>query len=238
MIYIQKHLHYPNLPNGHDASCAMFGAIDSLLDFKLISVNDIQILNNNILLNNLFVGSVEFMMEIFKKLNINNYKLSENSNRVSKILTIKDAITLSKSKQIFIKPVHIKLFTGFVTKYNISILETFPDDTLVYVYDVFEHDIVSEWRLYVNKHKIYDSHNYDGDYKIIPNYDYINEVIEKNKKNNFPISYTIDVGILNNYQTVVIEYNDFWAIGNYGLYNNKYLQFLKERYFEIVRQTN
>jgi hypothetical protein len=37
-------------------------------------------------------------------------------------------------------------------------------------------------------------------------------------------------------ENVIIEYNDMWAIGNYGMPNDLYLQLLKDRYFEIVKK--
>jgi len=58
----------------------------------------------------------------------------------------------------------------------------------------------------------------------------------KPKRTNFPISYTIDIGVLENGENVVIEFNDMWAIGNYGMDNSDYLSLLRQRYFEIIRQ--
>ena len=46
--------------------------------------------------------------------------------------------------------------------------------------------------------------------------------------------YTVDIGILENDENVVIEFNDMWAIGNYGIPNDIYLRALKGRYFEII----
>jgi hypothetical protein len=66
-----------------------------------------------------------------------------------------------------------------------------------------------------------------------PSKEYLESVIDSNK--NFPISYTIDIGVLDNGENVVIEYNDMWAIGNYGIDNYEYFSLLKSRYFEIVR---
>lgn len=57
----------------------------------------------------------------------------------------------------------------------------------------------------------------------------MNSVIRSNK--DFPIAYTIDIGILESGENVVIEYNDMWAIGNYGIPNDLYLRLLKDRYF-------
>ena len=63
------------------------------------------------------------------------------------------------------------------------------------------------------------------------------EKVLKENEGKFPIAYTIDIGILGCYQfcdNVVVEYNDMWAIGNYGMPNDLYLRLLRDRYFEIV----
>ena len=33
----------------------------------------------------------------------------------------------------------------------------------------------------------------------------------------------------------VVEFNDMWAIGNYGISNDLYVRMLKERYFDIIK---
>lgn len=75
--------------------------------------------------------------------------------------------------------------------------------------------------------------NYSGDFTISPNYSYIESVIAMYKK-TFPCCYTIDVGILGDAETVVIEFNDMWAIGNYGMSNSEYMTMLSKRYHEIL----
>jgi hypothetical protein len=67
-----------------------------------------------------------------------------------------------------------------------------------------------------------DSRNYSGDFIVSPNYDYVRKIIEENKK-DFPVSYTMDIGILSTGEDVVVEFNDMWAIGNYGIDNELYL---------------
>jgi hypothetical protein len=51
---------------------------------------------------------------------------------------------------------------------------------------------------------------------------------------NAPISYTIDVGLLENGKTTLIECNDGWSVCDYGLYPEIYFQFLVDRWKQIV----
>jgi hypothetical protein len=235
-VYIQSN--EDNLPHHFDAACALYGAIDLGYDYKLITYDWLDTINPQLFKTNLFVGSVEFMTKIFNKLG-KSPRVPDNSNRDEKIMSLSDAKTLVLSgEKLFIKPKQIKLFTGSViTKDFISCLNPYPDDTEVIVSKPFESEIVSEWRCYVKKtlisDPIVDIRCYSGDPFVTPNKDYILEVFHENIL-KYPKAYTIDVGILSDGTNVVIEYNDMWSIGNYGIENSEYLSLLKSRYFEIV----
>ena len=84
-----------------------------------------------------------------------------------------------------------------------------------------------------HNNKVVDIRNYSGDLFTLPSEVYLESVIESNLE--FPVAYTVDIGILEDGRNHVIEYNDMWAIGNYGMPNDTYLKLLKDRYFEIVR---
>ena len=236
MIYIQSDNERLK-PHHFDVACAMFGAIETGQDYRLTSFEEVQSGRFNLLIkNNLFVGSVEFMKEVFSKVGKENVRVPENSNRECKVMTLDEAKKLAKSgKNIFIKPFDIKLFTGFVLDQMVySSISDIPGDTMIMVYDVFESPIKSEFRCYIHRNKVVDIRNYSGELFCAPDEDYLNKVIESNRL-KFPIAYTIDIGVLENGENVVVEYNDMWAIGNYGMPNDLYLRLLKDRYFEIIK---
>jgi len=233
MIYLQSN--NDNIPYHFDTACALYGAIDMGLDYKLKTLEDVCSGKYDMLIkNNLFVGSVEFMKEVFNRIGLTDIRVPRNSNRESKIITLKEAKEISKSEDIFIKPIEIKLFTGFVLDKMIhASISNISDDTEVLSYKPFESPIVSEWRCYIRNNEVEDSRNYSGDFKISPNYKYVESIINENT--DFPRCYTIDVGILESGENVVVEFNDMWAIGNYGMDNYLYLRMLRERYFEIIK---
>jgi len=239
MIYIQSDRE-KKLPHHFDCSCALYGAIDSGLDYRLVSFEEVESGKlDSLIRSNLFVGSVEFMRLVFSRIGLKDVKLPNNSNRSFEIKTLDEAYKISATgKKIFIKPLEIKLFTGLVLEgFQYSSLSSLPEDTKVMVYDVFNYKIESEYRIYVHRNKIIDSRNYSGDFMITPNYFYVNSIVYQNK-GIFPCSYTIDIGILEDKENVVIEFNDMWAIGNYGIQNDQYLKLLRDRYFEIVKLIN
>jgi hypothetical protein len=235
MIYIQIN-DEKKIAHHFDCSCAMYGAIEEALDYRLIHYDEIISGRlDNLIKNNLFVGSTEFMKAIFERIGKTNVRLPLNSNRKCKIIALSEALKIAKTKNIFIKPIEIKLFTGFVLdKYSYSCLNNLSPDTEVMMYEPFNEEITSEWRIYIHNHKMVDSRNYSGDFTLPPYYPYISDVIEQNK-NTFPIAYTIDIAVLRSHKNEVVEFNDMWAIGNYGIPNDLYLRLLKDRYFEIVR---
>lgn len=234
MIYIQSDIEN-KIPHHFDASCAMYGAIENGIPYKLISYeNLISGKYDKLIKTNLFVGSVEFLTEVFNRID-KSPRVPLNSNRQENIIKLNEARKrIEEGETLFIKPYQIKLFTGMVyDKRFIFCLNPYPEDTDVIISEPFEYEIKSEWRCYVHMNKVVDIRNYLGDIYSIPDEKYLLDTINKN--NNFPISYTIDIAILENNENVVVEFNDMWAIGNYGMDNSMYLRLLKQRYFEIVR---
>jgi hypothetical protein len=233
MIYIQS-TSDKNLPHHFDAACALYGAEDLGLPFRLTSYEEVASGKfDNLIRNNLFVGSTEFMLQVFNRANI-DYQRLPNSNRPFETITLGEARLRGKSgNHTFIKPFDIKLFTGFVIdESDYTSIKGLPDDTLVMAYEPFNSPLISEWRVYIHNGEIIDSRNYSGSFMISPDYSYVNQIVKENK---FACAYTVDVGILMNAKTVVVEYNDMWAIGNYGMPNDLYVRALKDRYFEIVK---
>jgi hypothetical protein len=237
MIYIQSNKER-TFTHHFDCACALYGAIDNVLDYRLTSFEEVASGKFDLLIRSkLFVGSTEFMTEVFKRVGLTDVRLPRNSNRESEIITLGEAHQrVANGEKLFIKPVAIKLFTGLILDgMQYSSLEKLPEDTKVMAYEVFPHTLVSEWRIYVHRHNIIDSRNYSGDFTLSPDYEYVESVIRENKK-DFPCAYTIDIGVMRTAENVVVEFNDMWAIGNYGMPNDLYLRALKDRYFEIMRR--
>lgn len=235
MIYIQSN-NEKTLPHHFDCACGLYGAMDLGVDYKLVTFDEVSSGKFDALIKrNLFIGSVEFMNEVFfrvgKKVNA-----IENTTRPFQVTSLGDALSRGKAgERMFIKPKEIKLFTGFVLDgFNYPSIESLPQDTEVFVYDEFGRSILSEWRIYVHKDEIIDVRNYSGDVMTFPNFNFVSSIIHDYGE-NLPVSYTIDVGILTYTQeNVVIEFNDMWAIGNYGIPNDLYVKLLRSRYEQIM----
>ena len=235
-VYIQLDTE-KSIPYNFECACAMYGAMASKIDCDFVAFKEIQQGEcDSFIPSRLFVGSVEFMQEVFSRVGLKNIKVPSNSNREYELSTLGEAKKRAKKgEKLFIKPTSIKAFTGLVLDQSFhGEIEGVSEDLQVLIYEPFKHNIESEWRIYVHNHKIIDSKNYSGNFELMPDYRYVQEQIFNNRK-NFPDAYTIDAGVLSNEETVIVEYNDMWAIGNYGLPNNLYYRLLKDRYFQIMR---
>lgn len=232
MIYIQAHDNYPLLPYNHECSCAMYGAIDVGHPYTLVQFADLKE-HENKFKHNPYVGTVEFMNYIWKHLHVN--PRIENTPDRSYLET-----TLGQAKKmtgVFIKPKQLKLFTGLVLDgSHYTCLDSLSDDTEVMLYAPFKSPIASEWRFYIMDNIIEDCRNYSGDPMIFPDVKFVQHLLNMNKRFDDDIStYCIDLAILENDDQVVVEQNDMWAIGNYGVRNDIYLKMLETRYLEIIK---
>jgi len=220
------------IPINGDCYCALDGAIQEDIPYQLVSIDN---LNSTITEKYTPVGSIEFLKASFCYFGLDIPKLPFNSNRAHLNVSLEEALEIGREKKIFIKPEETKLFTGFVYEgYTYSCLEGIPLDTPVLVYEVFSSFIETEWRAYIYRNKVIDIRNYSGDFFLMPNREYIEELVDTNRKLEFPIAYSIDVGVLEDKTHVVIEYNDFWALGNYGMPNWLYVKCLIARYRQII----
>lgn len=221
------------LPHHFDAACAMFGAIDQEWAYDLVRYDD---LSPAALCGCVPVGTVEFMRRAFDLLGVEHPRLPRNSDRTCEEMTLGAALQLREYTgwNIFLKPKEIKVFTGFVHEgYAYSALDGISLDTEVLVYDVFSSPIASEWRVYIYEGEVLDAKNYAGDFLLTPSRQFIDRAIEKSRP-DFPGTYSMDIGILASGENVVIEFNDFWALGNYGVPNWLYAKALAKRHMDIV----
>jgi hypothetical protein len=244
---------YVEIRNGYPVNMDIQNAIDGLeyLDYDVVSFELKDVLAGNMDVRaklSPFIGSIDCMTHLFK--NINKYPEpidfpksiidSGLLNRDIKIMTLQEAIEFFKFRSkyyqtnipIFIKPVQTKLFDGILISKEEHLNYFNRVDTNINVLVCEKIDILSEHRAYIHNGKMVYCCNYSGDFRINPDYNYIDSLIKQYDKQ--PIAYTIDVAVLKDGSNTVIEFNDFWAIGSYGLYCLDYAQMLLDRYFEIT----
>ena len=134
---------------------------------------------------------------------------------------------------VFMKSVKMKEITGGVIRDFQDLRGAGIGDTNKDVYCSEVITIEAEWRCFVRYGKILDIKSYKGDYF---NYNYDFNVVKDCIKNyvNAPAGYAIDFGVTKEGKTIVVEVNDGYALGNYGLLYYDYAKLLYARWAELT----
>jgi hypothetical protein len=135
---------------------------------------------------------------------------------------------------MFIKPAtKIKAFTGFVVD-DPKMISLWSNNFTgrIQIQPVIDN-IFSEYRCYISNNKIVGMKHYLGDPLLFPNAEFIRECKKKGDELNLH-SYTLDFGVTEDNETLLIESNDGWAIGNYGLDPETYYLFVRNRWLQMT----
>lgn len=188
-------------------------------------------------------GGINTIRKIFDQLGIEQAPvhnpqdyLPQYCNRNFEETTIGKINTEEREYPYFIKPMEDhKLFTGFVIKNYMDKgrLYGLPIDTKILVSEYV--NMVSEYRCFVNRGKLVGSKNYTGDFTKNIDYDIVNRAIEDYKE-HAPISYSIDFAVTDKGETILIEINDGFALGSYGLNPITYSKMIIDRWNELNKQ--
>lgn len=157
------------------------------------------------------------------------------------------AMRFASITDIFVKPAdQVKLFTGFVLAQGYAkhkdaaedaeTLATLPDKTPLYVSPPVK--FVSEWRCYVSGQDLvgiarYDDREADGP---APNMASVWDMVHAYALDeDAPSAYALDVGVLSDGGTALVEVNDAWALGLYrGMDDiSAYLAMLERRWTQL-----
>ena len=133
---------------------------------------------------------------------------------------------------VFVKPIEDKQFTGVVVRSPKDLtgcgIEGVNQD--IYCSEIVK--FVAEWRCFVRYGHILSVRPYKGDWR--EHYDY--RVIENAVKEftSAPAGYAIDFGLTDDGRTLLIEVNDGYALGCYGLFYIDYAKLLSARWAELT----
>lgn len=133
---------------------------------------------------------------------------------------------------VFVKPLEDKQFTGVVVRSTKDLIGCgiCGADQDVYCSEIV--DFVAEWRCFVRYGRILGVRPYKGDWKA----HYDSAVIEKavNEFVTAPNGYAIDFGLTRDGRALLIEVNDGYALGCYGLFYLDYAKLLSARWAELA----
>lgn len=140
----------------------------------------------------------------------------------------------TNSLPVFVKPMHgTKLFNGFVYTGSIEDqlnLNTFDPDLPVWMSDVVT--FVSEYRVLVHQGLIFACRHYKGDCSVFPD---MNVALQATQAfEDAPVGYSLDLGVTDRGQTILVEVNDAWALGCYGTPSIPFTEMIVNRWKEMV----
>jgi hypothetical protein len=140
------------------------------------------------------------------------------------------------SKPIFAKPKERKKrFTGHVFGYvdGLAYLEGVSNQTAILCSDVVEW--LSEYRVFVIRGSIVGTKHYAGDSSITVDESIVKQAIELlEQSQQKTAAYGVDFGVLATGQTAVVEWNDGYSLGSYGLDGAIYTDLLITRWCELT----
>ena len=111
-----------------------------------------------------------------------------------------------------------------------------PDGT--YQVSSYIKEIKAEFRCFIFENKLLDVRLYNGDYKILPDFDKIQKMIDTYMV-DAPVAYTLDVAVNEDDDTIVIEVHDFFSCGLYGFMETKRLPYMFWRwYYNHINKIN
>lgn len=140
--------------------------------------------------------------------------------------------------EFFIKPKEqLKRFTGFVVK---DISSLYQLGNISKNIEVWASELVywiSEYRVYVINGKVRGIKYYIGNPDVQLDLITVDNAIDDYENSGLaPKAYGIDFGVLDTGETALIEVNEGYSLGNYGLDDKDYTELVETRWNEIVQK--
>lgn len=136
---------------------------------------------------------------------------------------------------VFIKPeIDHKLFTGFVwngDELSRRKVVTLPDEVPVWICDPII--LLAEYRTFILDDQILDCRKYKGDWGYVPDRKVIEAAVQE-MKGFAPRAYCLDFGVTNENKSVLVEMNEGFSMGHYGLHPVNYARMLSARWNELT----
>lgn len=235
-VFIQCKNNEPVTPNTFQA---YWGLRD--MGFECIMFNSYQELEYHAL-SELIVGGIEMIRKRLAHFNIYPPTIDyphELTSYLGRTIERSTMNTIASSPNLwpcFVKSVEQKRLTGKVIRSSHDLVGCgcAGEDYEVYVSGAL--NIVSEYRVFVGCGEILGCKHYAGNPMIFPDPTVIEEAVRLYE--SAPVSYGIDFGVLETGETILIEVNDAWALGCYGLQPHTYAKFLLKRWEELTNTWN
>lgn len=130
---------------------------------------------------------------------------------------------------IFVKPIQSKLFTGRVVTSPGNLAGCTASTDVICSEPV---SFVAEWRCFVLRGQILDVRPYRGSWRVRFDPSVVEHAVAAYA--TAPAGYGMDFGVTNDGSTLLVEVNDGYALGPYGLECHAYARLLSARWAELA----
>ncbi len=155
----------------------------------------------------------------------------------STVRHLKESLFDGASPPCFAKPAsRQKRFTGrvFDTCNDLFHLEGASGSTAIHCSETVNW--TSEHRVYVVRSHVVGIGHYAGDPSVLPDKEVVSEAVYcLHQSGEETAGYGLDLGVLDNGRTALVEWNDGFSLGSYGLEANSYAELILARWCELVR---
>lgn len=132
---------------------------------------------------------------------------------------------------VFIKPIQTKLFTGkVIRRFGDFIGLKYDQDVPIWCSEPIE--LVTEWRCFVRYRTLLDVRRYHGRWDSRLDVGLVERAIGAYQDQ--PAAYSLDFGVDPNGQHYLVEVNDGYSLGSYGMSPMAYAKFLSARWAELT----
>lgn len=147
--------------------------------------------------------------------------------------TLDEVSTCVDDWPVFVKPLDDeKRFTGVVVRSTKDLVGRGTSGYNPKVLCSEPVDFVAEWRCFVRYGKVLDVRPYQGDWHAHLDGNIIDAAVSDFV--TAPAGYAADFGVTSDGRTLLVEVNDGYALGCYGLQHNLYAKLLSARWAELV----
>ena len=235
-------LYTEKLIRGQFSNISFYTGIEAFynMGFEIIEVESFN--NLNIVQDNIFLGSIDFIHSALRKLNIpipepNDYPISLK-NFIGRNISESTIEKISNNPDlwnVFVKPKGtLKKFAGRLVKTTHDLVGCGDRENIVPIWVSDPVDFISEWRVFVRYNKIIGVKSYKGDWRSQYDYRIIEDAVRSYE--NAPAGYAIDFGLTSDGKLLIVEVNEGYSIGSYGLFYVDYAKLISARWAELTGQ--
>ncbi|MHA3772612.1 ATP-grasp domain-containing protein [Verrucomicrobiota bacterium sgz303538] len=187
-------------------------------------------------------GEIPIMLAAFTKLGIlytplqyipqSLHRFAARRIWTSTLGEVRNAV--ASGEALFAKPLEgtPRYFKGQVLRTFRDLIRTAHCDPAMPLWCSELVDFVSEYRVFVCEGEIVGLKHYSGDFRIFPDWPTVEEVMAS--YTDRPAGFGLDFGVTRDGRTLIVEQNDGFSLGCYGLHHVIYAELLAARWNQIA----